>query len=346
MELGKKIKQLRMNAGLTQDQLGERLGITPQSVSKWENAVALPDITLLPQIAETFGISIDDLFDLTVEQKLNRIENRMDIENDLPEASFSEYEEFLKSQFADSQYKHRATVLIAHLYWHKMNAYAEKVRRYAKEAVKEAPGEKECQWLLQKAEGHAAWDWNVTNHSRAVRFYESLVKENPDVRLSYLYLIDNLIADHRTDEAEEYLNRLASLKDSNPIKIEVYRAHIALARFDEKNADGIIESLIKEHREDSVCLFEAAQYYALKCDYDKAISYYELSFEKETRRPRFTDELQSIADIYEIKGEYKKAHDTYARITELLQKEWGMTEETELKRAQAEMSRLLSLVKE
>ena len=61
MELGKKIKQLRFKAGLTQEQLAEKLGIGAQSVSKWENAVAMPDITALPLLAEIFGVSIDDL---------------------------------------------------------------------------------------------------------------------------------------------------------------------------------------------------------------------------------------------------------------------------------------------
>ena len=84
MELGKKIKQLRFKAGLTQEQLAERLGIGPQSVSKWETGVSMPDITALPLLAETFGVTIDDLFDLTNEQRLNRIENRMDAEEDLP----------------------------------------------------------------------------------------------------------------------------------------------------------------------------------------------------------------------------------------------------------------------
>ena len=72
MELGKKIRQLRFKAGLTQEQLAEKLGVAAQSVSKWENAVAMPDITALPLLAEIFGVSIDDLFDLTTEQRLNR----------------------------------------------------------------------------------------------------------------------------------------------------------------------------------------------------------------------------------------------------------------------------------
>ena len=69
MELGKKIRQLRFKAGLTQEQLAEKLGVAAQSVSKWENAVAMPDITALPLLAEVFGVSIDDLFDLTAQYR-------------------------------------------------------------------------------------------------------------------------------------------------------------------------------------------------------------------------------------------------------------------------------------
>lgn len=342
MELGKKIKQLRFKAGLTQEQLAERLGIAPQSVSKWENAVAMPDITTLPLLAEIFGVTIDDLFDLTVEQRLNRIENRIDVEEELPPDVFTEYEEFLKAQLNDEQYKKRATELIAYLYWSRMETYSKKVTRYAAEAVRRAPGEKGCQWLLQKAANHYAWDWNIHNHSAAVDFYREIVEQNPTERLPYAYLIDNLIADHRADEAEEYLNRLSAIDGANQYLCEAYRAYIALARFDEKTADGIMEKLLAENPENFVVLFEAAQYYASKCEYDKAIACYEQSFEKETRRPRFQDELMGIADIYRVKGDYAKAAATYDRIIALLTDEWGMTDEAELQHAKDVKAQLLA----
>ena len=56
MDLGKKIKQLRLKAGFTQEQLAEKMGVGAQSVSKWENSVSLPDITSLPLLAEVFGV--------------------------------------------------------------------------------------------------------------------------------------------------------------------------------------------------------------------------------------------------------------------------------------------------
>ena len=342
MELGKKIRQLRFKAGLTQEQLAEKLGIGAQAVSKWENAAAMPDISSLPLLAEIFGVSIDDLFDLSSEQRLNRIENRLDTEEELPQDVFMEYEEFLKGQLATEQNKKRATGLIAYLYWHRMDSYARKASRYAREAVQATPDEKDCQWILQKAEGHAVWDWNLANHGKGIEFYRDLVEKNPEDRLPYLYLLDNLLADHRAQDAEKYLARYAALPNVSPIRVEIYRAYTALARFDEPAADGIIQALGEKYPDDFVYLFEAAQYYARKCDYDKAIVLYERSFALEPRRPRFQDELMAIADIYEIRGDYRKAAATYDRIIDLLEKEWGLTEEVELQQAKREKARLLA----
>lgn len=344
MELGRKIRQQRLKAKLTQEQLAEKLGIGPQSVSKWENDVSMPDITSLPLLAEIFGISIDDLFDLSTEQRLNRIENRMDIEEDLPQDVFMEYEEFLKEQMSSEQYGKRALELRAYLYWHRMDTYARKCEKYASEAVRLSPDEKGCQWMLQKAAGHAAWDWNINNHTDAVNFYKQLYENNPECRMVCFYLLDNLLADRRVDEAEEVLKHLCTLKDVKPVLCEVYRAHIALARFDAAAADAIIEKMIADDPDGFECMFEAAQYYAQKCDYDKAIACYERSFSLQKRNPRFQDELMAIADIYEIRGDYAKAAETYDRIIDLLQNDWGMNEETELQHARKEKARLFAKI--
>ena len=343
MELGKKIRQLRFKAGLTQEQLADKLGIGAQSVSKWENAVAMPDITTLPLLAEIFGVTIDDLFDLTAEQRLNRIENRMDAEEELPADVFQEFESFLKTELNDEKNRKRATELIAYLYWHRMNAEGQKAARYAKEAITRSPGEKGCQWILGKTGNYAVWDWNINNHSRAIAFYRELAEANPDEALPCMYLIDNLIADHRADEAERWLDRYSSLKKAHPVMKQVYRAYIALARFDEPGADRIMENLIAEQPENDAVLFEVAQYYALKADYDKAVDCYERAFAVDPRRPRFQDALMGIADIYEIKGEYRKAAQTYDRIIDLLENEWGLTEETDtaVTEAKKEKARLL-----
>ena len=62
MTLGEKIQEQRKIKGFTQDELAEKLGVTAQAVSKWERGTSMPDVTLLPEIANIFGITIDSLF--------------------------------------------------------------------------------------------------------------------------------------------------------------------------------------------------------------------------------------------------------------------------------------------
>ena len=59
--LGKRIVHNRKRMGLTQDQLADKLSVTAQAVSKWENDQSCPDITTLPRLADIFGITTDEL---------------------------------------------------------------------------------------------------------------------------------------------------------------------------------------------------------------------------------------------------------------------------------------------
>ncbi len=58
-----KLKELRINSGLTQSELGIKLDVNPKVISKWENGESLPSCDLLPAIADVFNVSIDALFD-------------------------------------------------------------------------------------------------------------------------------------------------------------------------------------------------------------------------------------------------------------------------------------------
>ncbi len=58
MDIGLKIKKLRKEHGITQEQLAEYLNISPQAISKWENGTAMPDITLANVIKMCYNIYI------------------------------------------------------------------------------------------------------------------------------------------------------------------------------------------------------------------------------------------------------------------------------------------------
>lgn len=62
LKLGEKIRDLRKKHGCTQENLADALGVTGQSVSRWEMGISYPDMELVPAIANYFGITIDELF--------------------------------------------------------------------------------------------------------------------------------------------------------------------------------------------------------------------------------------------------------------------------------------------
>lgn len=68
LKIGEKIKELRKAQDITQEKLSDYLNISYQAVSKWENGLALPDITLLPKLANFFGVSTDELLDLNTSE--------------------------------------------------------------------------------------------------------------------------------------------------------------------------------------------------------------------------------------------------------------------------------------
>lgn len=88
MELGKKIKELRCKRNLTQNELSEKLFVSYQAVSQWENGTTNPDISVLPKLASVFEVSIDELFSLEKPEERNELDggkthvNILNVEDD------------------------------------------------------------------------------------------------------------------------------------------------------------------------------------------------------------------------------------------------------------------------
>ena len=61
-DFSKNLRMLRLEKKLTQEQVAEKLGVSAQSVSRWETGATFPDIMLLPEIAGMYGVLVDDLY--------------------------------------------------------------------------------------------------------------------------------------------------------------------------------------------------------------------------------------------------------------------------------------------
>lgn len=75
MEIGKRIKELRVSKNMTQEDLAFKLGVSTQAVSRWETNITYPDITLLPILANIFDVTVDYLLDVDMMKKQQEIDD-------------------------------------------------------------------------------------------------------------------------------------------------------------------------------------------------------------------------------------------------------------------------------
>ena len=108
--IAENLRRLRHNCGLTQEQLAERLGVSFQSVSRWETGLSYPDIEILPEIAAFFDVSTDVLMGVekaTMEQNLERDKKRLRMdESETAEEHLALVEEMHR------KYPHDAEILV------------------------------------------------------------------------------------------------------------------------------------------------------------------------------------------------------------------------------------------
>ena len=78
--MGKQIRAHRLRGNMTQEKLAETLHVTAQAVSKWENGTSCPDVSLLPELSATLGVTLDELFETNFGTHLRRIERMLENE--------------------------------------------------------------------------------------------------------------------------------------------------------------------------------------------------------------------------------------------------------------------------
>ena len=78
---GQRLQRLRKNANLTQEDVATKLNITAQAVSKWENDVSAPDISILVELSDILGVTLDELLGKAPTTTLVPQEQRKDINN-------------------------------------------------------------------------------------------------------------------------------------------------------------------------------------------------------------------------------------------------------------------------
>lgn len=323
MDIGNKIKKLRVNKGITQEVLAQQLGVSYQAVSRWENNLTMPDISLLPDIATYFGITIDDLFEMSSDKIMKRIKNMLDERNQISEQEFKEAEKFLLDCIRKNRKDGEVYGLLASTYnvygWQHLKIAEE----YAKLAIENNYNEKDVHNVIIDANRGKNTDWNFYNHHSIIDYYKLLLEKNPGDRRTCLYALDYLISDGRTEEAREVLKLLSNIEPGEYI-VQEYEGLILRQENRITEAFHVWNKMVDDNKDQWIVWACMGDHYADICKYDKAIEYHEKAYSLQPK-PRYTDSCEVIAHISEIRGDYRKSIAMYEEILRLLEDEWGIT---------------------
>ena len=241
MEMGKEIRRLREDRGITQEALAEVLNVTAQSISKWERGTSIPDVQMLPQIAVYFGVTIDQLFDIGPDQQMERIENRIYSQGLLEAAEIRQLEQQLAAYSEQPKLAGQANTLLSKLYNHQAEQYRMLAVRYGKEAVEKTGGDSDAISELANAWGSYISDWNVRNHHALIKWFSDYCLRNPGNRAALMWLLDNLIDDRRLAEARQWIEKLVRM--DNTFRVPMYRYLIAQAAGEKEEAEACLHEL-------------------------------------------------------------------------------------------------------
>ena len=331
MTLGKIMKQLRKEAFLSQEQLAAKLNITAQAVSKWENEESYPDILFLPKIAAIFGVKIDELFDYQAESAYQQIESMLEKERYFTNTEFTKSENFLLEQLSTNPNDLHALTVLGDLYHEYAKRLDEKAATYTKQAIIINPDNKDLHNTFHNAMHGGNLDWNVTNHSELIQFYQNFIQEHPTITRAYLYLLDNLIDDGRLDEAIKVLERRRTvIQDcfNDFYRLLIYESTNGF-QATRKEYDNYLEE-----NQEWQAYFLVAGRYASHGEYIKAIDLFETSFELQPK-PRYIDHLESIAQLYLRMHKKSAAKQSYKRELQLLKEEWAQEDSADVQRVKA-----------
>ena len=318
-DFGNRIKSLRLSHSMTQEQLAQKLGVSAQAVSKWESGTNMPDILILPDLSVIFGVTIDDLFAMTDEHRMERIENMLYDVRFLSHGEFLQHEKYLKELQSKPEHRSEAGLLLAMLYNKRANEYHELAKPLARAALEQIPGRKDAHNAIFDAERGPYQDWNFINHSDLITFYKAVTEQHPEDIRNYFWLLDLLIADHRTGEARAYAERMKAVEHS--YHYEMYMGYICQAECNLPEAMNWWQKMLNDNRQKWQVWFEYGSIMAKLGHYADALKYFKES-QPMRPKPRFTDCEDAISQICVILGDLDGAIEAQKQMLQIMKEDW------------------------
>jgi len=296
----KNLKRFRAAKKMTQEQAADVLGVSTQTVSRWECGTTLPDVTILPTIAALYCVTIDDLYRETsmaydnYAQRLGSVFEASRRPEDFLRADM-EYRRMLKSgDFTTEDLR-----LYGILHQQMMQVCMEKAEEIFGRVLEKGPAEgPEVYWSVMRQRGYFRWE--IGRNQENIDTFLPLVKAGSNELQEWICLIQAYSFEEDYDAAWEWV-RKAETRFPESATLHIY-------------AGDLLRSMKR---------------------YDEAFPHWKRALEME---PQWCDAAYSMGFCYEELGEYTKAYEVWTQIADGLEQR-GFDAEVQLPRSLAKKCR-------
>lgn len=277
----KNLKRLRVAKNMTQEQAAEALGVSTQTVSRWECNTTLPDVAMLPEIAKLYCVTIDDLYKEAPVAYDNYAQRLGSVfEASLKPEDFLRADMEFKKLLKSGAYTMEDLRLYGILYQHMMYVCIKKAGEIFDRVIQNGP-EKDPQvyWATQRQKGYFLWE--IGRNQESIDEFLPLVEAGSGELQEWVCLIQAYSFAGDYDAAWEWVQKAAA-KFPESATLHIYTGDLlrSMKRFDE------------------------------------AFPHWRRALEME---PDWLSAAYSMASCYEELGDYGKAHEVYHQIADNLQ---------------------------
>lgn len=276
------LKRFRLAKKLTQEQAAEALGVSTQTVSRWECNTTLPDVTILPGIAALYCVTIDDLYKET-SMAYDNYAHRLGsvFEASLKPEDFlradMEYQKLLQSD----GYTTEDLRLYGILYQHMMYVCIQKAESIFDRVIRKGPTEEpDVYWATRRQKGYFLWE--IGRNQENIDEFLPLVEAGSNDLQEWVCLIQAYSFAGEHDTAWKWV-QIAEAKFPESATLHIYTGDL-------------LRSMGR---------------------YDEAFFHWARALEME---PEWCDAAYAMASCYEELGDYGKACETYNQIADNLER--------------------------
>lgn len=281
----KNLRKLRQEKQLTQEQVAEKLGVSAQSVSRWETGATFPDIMLLPEIARLYCVLVDDLFKESL-QGYDKLSDRL----------LAVYEDTCRNE--------------------DFMAAAMEYERMVKEETMEAEDYRGYGYLHMKM-------FQICKR-KTLEYLGKALELSKDTNKKFYYFAKVGMVGFRVAQAgegqeclDEQLQAIKEEPENAGEWVCLATAYFWAKQYDE--CYGVVKDVIEKFPEETYIYCIAGDVCKELKKYDEAFLYWEKHLELD---PKMLESLYSIAWCYEELGEYDKAYEAWMRMVNQLV-EWN-----------------------